>query len=71
MVRNLGTTKGGFGAYFYPQENHIKVSKENVKAFMNGLKKFGEYSKVPNHWWTYPVPEEWKDNVMPPLPPLI
>lgn len=42
------------------------VSKENVKAFMNGLKKFGEYSKVPNHWWTYPVPEEWKDDVVPP-----
>jgi len=47
------------------------VSKEKVKAFMNGLKKFGEYSKVPNHRWTYPVPEEWNENEVPPLPPLI
>ena len=40
MVRNLGTSKGGFGAYFYPQENHIRVSKENVRAFTKGLKKY-------------------------------
>ena len=70
MVRNLGIPKRGVGAYFYPQENHSKVSKENVKAFMKGLKKFGEYSKIPNHWWIYPVPKEWEDIEVPPLPPL-
>ena len=69
MVRNLGTSKGGFGAYFYPQENHIRVSKENVRAFTKGLKKYGDYSKIPKHWWSYPVPTDWKDNVVPSLPP--
>jgi hypothetical protein len=71
MIRNLGTPKGGFGAYFYPQENHIRVSKEKVKAFSKGLTKYGNYSKIPDHWWTYPIPVDWKDNEVPPLPPMI
>ncbi len=71
MVRNLGTSRGGFGAYFYPQENHIIVSKENIKAFTTGLEKYGEYSKIPEHWWTYLVPTDWRDNEVPSLPPMM
>ena len=70
MAQNLGTPDGGFGAYFYSQIEHIQVSKENVKAFKKGLRKYGDYSKIPSHWWTYPTVEEWKDDVVPPLPPL-
>ncbi|TFG28251.1 MAG: hypothetical protein EU532_05660 [Promethearchaeota archaeon] len=70
MVRNLGTPEGGFGAYFYPQEDHIQVPKDNVVSFMNGLKKYGKYAKIPAHWWTYPIPEEWQYNEVPPLPPI-
>jgi uroporphyrinogen decarboxylase len=69
MIRNLGTPKGGFGAYFYPQESHIKVIKKNSDAFLEGLKKYGDYSKIPKNWWTYPIIEDWKDNIVPPLPP--
>jgi len=47
MVGNMGTREGGFGAYFYPQTYHIGVPKENVKAFEHGLKKYGDYSKIP------------------------
>jgi hypothetical protein len=47
MVRNMGTEKGGFGAYFYPQIYHIGAPKENVNAFRRGLKKYGDYSKIP------------------------
>ena len=70
MVRNLGTSKGGFGAYFYPQVYHIKVTDENVNAFSSGLEKYGDYSKIPQDWWTYPLPTAWKDDEVPPLPPV-
>lgn len=74
MVRNLGTKKGGFGAYFYPQPDVIRVPKENINAFREGLKKYGDYSKIPSKWWDYPVPKVWKDekekDIVPPLPPL-
>lgn len=43
MVTNLGTPRGGFGAYFYPQPHHIKVPTANIRAFRTGLKKYGVY----------------------------
>ncbi len=70
MVRNLGTKNGGFGAYLYPQPNDILAPSKNIRAFQRGLKKFGVYSKIPEHWWDYPTVDEWKDNVVPPLPPF-
>ena len=69
MVRNLGTPEGGFGAYFYPQVRHIRVPQANIKAFERGVKKYGQYAKIPAQWWTHPTPEQWEDNVAPPLPP--
>jgi uroporphyrinogen-III decarboxylase len=51
MIKNLGTPDGGYGAYFYPQTNHIHVPKENVDAFKQGLKKYGTYAKLPKQWW--------------------
>lgn len=68
MVRNLGTPEGGFGAYFYPQTDHIKVPRANIKAFRSGVDKYGVYSNIPSHWWTHPVPEKWDERVVPPLP---
>lgn len=70
MVRNLGTPKGGFGAYFYPQVDHIQVSDANIDAFTKALDKYGIYKDIPKHWWTFPVVDEWKDNEVPPLPPI-
>ncbi|MFX0043529.1 MAG: uroporphyrinogen decarboxylase family protein [Candidatus Hodarchaeota archaeon] len=70
MIRNLGTKKGGFGAYFYPTPHEIHVPKQNIRAFKKGLKKYGTYSDIPQHWWNYPVLEEWDDNTVPSLPPL-
>jgi hypothetical protein len=70
MVRNLGTPEGGFGAYFYPQAHHIRVSKSNVNSFKSGLKKYGVYSKIPKVWWDAPLPSEWRANVVPPLPKI-
>ena len=70
MVRNLGTKEGGFGAYFYPQPDVIKVSRKNMRAFERGLKKYSVYSKIPAHWWDYPIVDEWKDDIVPPLPPM-
>ncbi|MHA1274280.1 MAG: uroporphyrinogen decarboxylase family protein [Promethearchaeota archaeon] len=70
MMQNLGTKEGGFGAYFYPQPNHIKVPPENIKAFKRGLEKYGTYSKIPSHWWDYPIPNKWDNDIVPPLPPL-
>ncbi|MHA1341102.1 MAG: uroporphyrinogen decarboxylase family protein [Promethearchaeota archaeon] len=70
MMRNLGTKNGGFGAYFYPQTYHIKAPKENIKAFKRGLKKYGKYSKIPEHWWNYPTLEKWDYYTVPELPPL-
>jgi hypothetical protein len=70
MVRNLGTPEGGFGAYFYPQVDHIQVSKANINAFVKGLEKYGIYEDIPKHWWTYPVVNEWKNGEVPPLPPI-
>ncbi len=69
MMRNLGTKDGGFGAYYYPTASkHIQVPVENVKAFGEGIKKFGNYSKIPPHWWDHPIVEDWDDNIVPPLP---
>jgi len=68
MIRNLGTPEGGFGAYFYPQPHHIHASEENINAFNNGLEKYGVYDKIPEHWWSYPIVNEWNDNEVPPLP---
>jgi hypothetical protein len=70
MIRNLGTRDGGFGAYFYPQVGDIQVPHENIQAFHRGLKKYGTYSKVIESWWNYPTVEEWKDDAVPPLPPI-
>lgn len=68
MMRNLGTKHGGFGAYFYPQTYHIEASKANQRAFLRGLKKYGNYSKIPEFWWSQPTIEEWDDQIVPPLP---
>jgi hypothetical protein len=46
MIKNLGTPRGGFGAYFYPQPHHIQVPKANIRAFERGLKKYGDYSRI-------------------------
>ena len=69
MIRNLGTEKGGFGAYFYPEIHHIGASKENVRAFEQGLRDFGVYANIPKSWWEHPAPEEWPELEVPPLPP--
>ena len=69
MMRNLGTKHGGFGAYFYTEPNVLKTPTKNIKAFKRGLKKYGVYSQIPEHWWDYPVEDEWDDNIVPPLPP--
>jgi len=68
-MRNLGTKEGGFGAYFYPQVHHLNPPKENIKGFMRGLKKYGTYSKIPEHWWNYSTIENWDYYTVPPLPP--
>jgi hypothetical protein len=68
MVRNLGNRKGGFGAYFYPQTDHIQAPEPNINAFNKGLEKYSVYEKIPEHWWTDPVINKWKDNEVPPLP---
>ena len=68
MIRNLGTRHGGYGAYFYDTPKDIRVPRRNIKAFQRGLERFGNYSKIPDHWWTHPVPEIWKDDLVPPLP---
>ncbi len=68
MVRNLGTKNGGFGAYLYPTPRDIQVTRKNIKAFERGVKKYGDYSKIPPHWWDSPLPEEWKVDEVPPLP---
>ncbi|MHA1803297.1 MAG: uroporphyrinogen decarboxylase family protein [Promethearchaeota archaeon] len=68
MIRNLGTEKGGFGAYFYPTPRDIHVKRANIKAFERGLKKYGDYSKIPQHWWSTPFIDEWNDSEVPPLP---
>jgi uroporphyrinogen decarboxylase len=70
MIRNLGTPEGGYGAYFYSQPYHIKVPPENVVGFNKGLKKYGVYNRIPQSWWNYSVVEEWRDNVVPSLPPI-
>ncbi|MFX1344712.1 MAG: uroporphyrinogen decarboxylase family protein [Promethearchaeota archaeon] len=69
MIRNLGTPEGGFGAYFYPQVDHIQAPEANINAFKRGLEKYGVYDDIPKHWWTYPVVNEWNINEVPPLPP--
>ncbi|MBY8985108.1 MAG: hypothetical protein KGD65_08585 [Candidatus Lokiarchaeota archaeon] len=69
MIRNLGTRKGGFGAYFYPQTDHIQAPETNVNAFTKGLEKYGVYANIPEYWWIYPVMDKWKNKEVPPLPP--
>ncbi len=69
MIRNLGTREGGFGAYFYPQVDHIQVPGSNINAFIKGLKKYGVYNNIPEHWWTSTLIDDWKYNSVPPLPP--
>ncbi|MHA1105517.1 MAG: uroporphyrinogen decarboxylase family protein [Promethearchaeota archaeon] len=68
MIRNLGTQHGGFGAYFYPTPRDIRAPRKNIRAFKQGLKRFGTYEEIPDHWWNAPVSEEWEDNKVPPLP---
>lgn len=68
MMRNLGTKNGGFGAYFYPTPRDIRASRKNIKAFKQGLKRFGTYEKIPDHWWNAPISEEWENDKVPPLP---
>ena len=70
MVRNLGTKNGGYGAYFYDDPKVIKVPRKNIKAFAKGLQKYGVYSEIPSHWWSYPTIENWNDSEVPPLPPM-
>lgn len=70
MMRNLGTPEGGFGAYFYPQVDHIQAPQANINAFTKGLEKYGVYESIPKHWWSYPIVNEWKINEVPPLPPV-
>ncbi|MHA1728247.1 MAG: uroporphyrinogen decarboxylase family protein [Promethearchaeota archaeon] len=74
MIRNLGTKNGGFGAYIYPQPKDIKAPEENILAFKQGIKEYGDYSKIPPHWWKLPVPKRWKDDydkdIVPPLPSI-
>ena len=68
MIRNLGTRNGGFGAYFYPTPRDIRAPRKNIRAFRQGLKRFGTYEEIPDHWWNAPISEEWEDNKVPPLP---
>lgn len=70
MIRNLGTPDGGYGAYYYPQYYHIQVPKANIQAFSKGLKKYGIYSKIPQEWWDHPIPDQWQDPEVPPLPSI-
>lgn len=70
MVRNLGTRKGGYGAFFYTEPKVIEVTRRKIRAFSKGLEKYGNYSKIPSHWWDYPTVKNWKDFEVPPLPPL-
>jgi len=70
MMRNLGTKNGGYGAFFYPTPKVLKTPRKNIRAFQQGIEKFGDYSKIPSHWWNYPVCKEWKDNEVPELPPF-
>ncbi len=67
MVRNLGTRGGGFGAYFYPQTDHIQAPESNINAFNSGLEKYGVYENLPKHWWKDPVVRKWKNNEVPSL----
>jgi hypothetical protein len=68
MISNLGTKHGGYGAYFYENFKDINVPRKNIKAFHKGLDRFGVYSKIPESWWEHPVSENWKDDIVPPLP---
>jgi hypothetical protein len=70
MMRNLGTKDGGFGAYFYLTPKDLNTPRKNIKAFSNGLEKYGTYSKIPSHWWDYPTQKEWDYFKVPPLPPF-
>ncbi|MFX0070772.1 MAG: uroporphyrinogen decarboxylase family protein [Candidatus Hermodarchaeota archaeon] len=70
MIRNLGTPEGGFGAFFYPEPKVIKAPIENIQAFKKGIKKYGVYKKVPEHWWDYPILDGWENGKVPPLPPI-
>ncbi len=68
MLRNMGTSHGGYCAYLYPQPHHIHAPKANIRAFRRGLNKYGVYSKIPQSWWDEPTPSIWKDSAVPALP---
>jgi len=68
MMRNLGTKDGGYGAFFYPTPKVLRVPRKNIKAFEEGVKKYGDYSNIPANWWNYPVSQDW-ENLVPALPP--
>jgi hypothetical protein len=70
MMRNLGTRHGGYGAFFYPTPTDLKVSNKNVKAFKKGIDKYGNYAKIPQSWWEHPVPQEWGNYQVPPIPQI-
>jgi hypothetical protein len=70
MIRNLGTKYGGYGAYFYDDYKDINITRKSIKAFSKGVEKYGDYSKIPEHWWDYPTVEVWNDFEVPPLPPI-
>ncbi len=70
MMRNLGTKNGGYGVYFYDDFKDLNMPRKNIKALEKGVKKYGNYSNIPAHWWEYPTPDEWNDFEVPPLPPL-
>jgi hypothetical protein len=49
MIQTFSTPHGGFLAYFYPQPKAIQVPNENITAFYNALKKWGNYPlKIPS-----------------------
>ena len=70
MIRNLGTKKGGYGAFFYPTPKVLKVPRKNIKAFQRGIEKYGTYSKILERWWEYPIQEKWDQHTVPSLPAI-
>ncbi|MHA1459198.1 MAG: hypothetical protein ACTSQR_05985, partial [Promethearchaeota archaeon] len=60
----------GFGAYYYSQPRHIKAPSKNINGFTLGLEKYGTYSEIPMHWWDHPIPDDWDNGIVPPLPPI-
>jgi len=74
MMRNLAMPNGGFGAYFYPTPWHIQVPKGNIAGFKQGIKKYGDYSKIPPQFWKTPITDEWKVDgldIVPSIPQIL